>query len=173
MVFCLTTGLTGKDTIPDWLMALTSFAVVAYASMTIHEQRKDRRKDRIEKTLECVYSPLYQIFRQGLMRYFDLTWKNGMEVLTPKKDQPTDLPPSQFKFTTEEYMRILDILTRFGHLMLKPEYKLLMFWTETSKFDVASKLHYLEDKEMGRAIWDGVTSHLGSLRRELDELTED
>ena len=49
----------------EWVTAIASAVIGYYAYVTIKEGKKNRRKDTIEKMLENLYSPLYEILRRA------------------------------------------------------------------------------------------------------------
>ena len=47
------------------VMTIVTVVLARYAYVTIEEGKKDRRKDTIERMLENLYSPLYEILRRA------------------------------------------------------------------------------------------------------------
>ena len=47
------------------VMTIVTLVLARYAYLTIEEGKKNRRKDTIERMLENLYSPLYEILRRA------------------------------------------------------------------------------------------------------------
>ena len=97
------------DSSADWItivsaviMAAATVALVRYAHVTIEEGKKDRRKDMIERQLEKVYSPLYEILRRAKFENGDRS--KARQVL--RVDWVAHL---------DEYTRMREIVVVFGH----------------------------------------------------------
>lgn len=85
-------------------MILLTGALVYYSYRTIDEGRKDRRKDTIEKMLENVYSPLYDILRRA-------KFAEDREMIRQSVSQ------REYVLTKEEFVQVCGIIERFGHYL--------------------------------------------------------
>lgn len=69
--------VVGFNTI-EALTTIAAIAVALYAYKTVNQMVRDRSKDRVEKALELVYSPLYKILRdardKGRKEHSQTTW---------------------------------------------------------------------------------------------------
>lgn len=85
------------------LTLIAAVAVALYAYKTVHEMTKDRRKDRIEKMLEKVYNPFY-------------------EILSRQADKPveaTSTQPELYLYGTQDIRQLERIINCFSQY-LKP-----------------------------------------------------
>ena len=72
-------GLVSVESVPNWMMALTSIALVIYAAMTVEEGKKNRRKDTVEKMLENLYSPVYEMLSRAVKLVRDGVIRPGVD----------------------------------------------------------------------------------------------
>jgi hypothetical protein len=96
----------------DWVtavsslvMAVASAALVAYSYVTIKEGKKNRRKDTIEKMLDNVYSPLYEILRRA---QFADNWRKEVRRIDP---------PREYALEEQEFTEARNIVERYGHYL--------------------------------------------------------
>jgi hypothetical protein len=102
-VISIVLGWTTAATLPDWIMAVATVTLVAYSYVTIEEGKKNRRKDTIEKMLEDVFFPLYQVL-----------WRAKYEG-TSGRVQMRGGRDGYYAIRDKEIENIQDILERFGH----------------------------------------------------------
>jgi hypothetical protein len=81
----------------ELLTLLAAIAVAIYAYKTVYEMTKDRRKDAVEKKLEKVYTPIYEI------------------LLGAREKGRTDHGPSTWDLSVDEAERIKGIMRHYGH----------------------------------------------------------
>jgi hypothetical protein len=79
------------------LTLLAAIAVALYAYKTVYEMMKDRRKATVEKKLEKVYTPIYEI------------------LLGARERGRTNHGPSTWAVRGEEMERIKAIIREYGH----------------------------------------------------------
>lgn len=51
----------------DWITASTAVVIAIFTVVTVWEGRRNRRKDSIEKQLEQLYNPMFEIMDEALM----------------------------------------------------------------------------------------------------------
>jgi len=93
-------------TTADWTMVLLTMVLVSYTGITIQEAQKNRKKSTIERQLEKLYSPLYEILERA--RYESSVERNAM------RSKP---PESSFALSLKEFDRISSIVERYGHYL--------------------------------------------------------
>jgi hypothetical protein len=96
------------------ISTLMTVLIINYARVTVEEGRKDRRKDLLDKALEEVYSPLFDIFSQELMREDLFTKKQGEWQVDSKVYWEKSFT---YHLTDEQLKCIRRIVERFGHLI--------------------------------------------------------
>lgn len=87
---------------------LATFVIIYYAKKTIDEGKRNRRKDTVERMLEELYSPLYEILRRAK---FGKT-EERQEI---RQSFPEDPAPGDYFLKPQEVTQIRDLLGRFGH----------------------------------------------------------
>jgi len=97
--------------LPDWVIAFLTIALAYYAMSSVEEMKRDRRKERIEKMLENLYSPLHHIL-----------WKAKNETLAQRceYDNIRDVKRKNgynYILRIEERNQILQKIVQFNHYM--------------------------------------------------------
>jgi len=110
----LKTGLLSSQTAADWIIALCSFVLMYYAGVQIDEGKASRRKDTIEKELEKVYSPIYDILRRSKMELWLTTREQEKEKA--KQYFPT-MNPSDYLISGDELETVQSIIETYGHYL--------------------------------------------------------
>ena len=87
----------------ELLTLLASIAVALYACKTVYEMTKDRRKDTVERKLEKVYIPIYEI------------------LLGARENGRKNHGASTWGVSVEELERIKSIMRDYGHYFEKKE----------------------------------------------------
>lgn len=90
------------------LTLLAAIAVALYAYKTVYEMTKDRRKDTVERMLENVYSPLYEILRKAKFE-------------NDERSKARSLPGFEWSLKDDELDRIRNTVERFGHYFDRDE----------------------------------------------------
>lgn len=90
------------------LTLMATIAVALYAFKTVYEMTKDRRKDTVERMLENVYSPLYEILRKA-------KFENG------DRSKARSHPGFEWSVKDDELDRIRNTVERFGHYFDRDE----------------------------------------------------
>ena len=110
-------------------MAMTG-GLVFYAAMTIQEARKDRKRWTIERRLERIYFPMFEILNRARN-------EGGQRALV--RNEPVSLRGSEeagdkwsYVLTPEESDQIRDIIQRFGHYLGSAELARLRSDLETA-----------------------------------------
>jgi len=85
-------------------MVFLTIALVYYSRVAIVEGNKNRKKDSIEKQLEKVYSPLYDILRRA-------KFAEDREIIRQWQ------PCREFVLTEEEFVQVRRIIERFGYYL--------------------------------------------------------
>jgi len=75
---------------------------IDYAKATIEEGKKNRRKDSIERMLESLYSPFYEILRKAKFDPRRYKWKDNAD---------------EYLVFDSEYKEIYDRLAIYGHYL--------------------------------------------------------
>ena len=158
----------------DWIslfsavaMILLTGALVYYSYRTIDEGKKNRRKDTIEKMLENVYSPLYDILRRA--QFADDRIKVRMAD-----------PAREFVLTEEELGEVHEIIERFGHYLGGQERmgltnvleKKVEVWVDQSLGRMTRPRYYRYRLVDLNDHWVFLWRTSDGLRRELEELTK-
>jgi hypothetical protein len=162
-----TSGLSSSDWISlfsGMAMVFLTFALVYYARVAVVEGNKNRKKDSIEKQLENVYSPLYDILRRA-------KFAEDREIIRQYHSQ------REYALTEEEFKRVREIIERFGHYLGSQERMAIPKVLEQEHdlfLDslVARRKYYrwrLVDIEKH---WIFIWKTSEDLRRELEELTK-
>ena len=132
-----TTGLQQSNgiSLTDWLtivllpwvtllsaivMTIVTIVLARYAYVTIEEGKKNRRKDTVERMLENLYSPLYEILRRA--RYETDKFKLMVIAEWNKEGRGG---PRDCVLSEEQLARVREVVERFGHYMDPVEQALL------------------------------------------------
>jgi len=135
----------------------------------IAEGMRNRRGDLVEKSLEEVYSPLYQILHRSFFRLGQFTRKkDGGWDLRLNRSFAT-LPPPLHPLTKEELDRICRITERFGHLIPSEDFLNLTSAITACVFDAATDRWQFEDWD--NKIWFRIIEMKDRFEKELTELT--
>jgi len=148
--------------VTDWIAAGAGVVVALFAYVTVREAQKNRRKDMVEKMLETVYSPLYDILRRA-------QFADDRRII---RDYP---PPKEYALTEEEFTHVREIIERFGHYLGSQE---RMGFTKVleQKHDlfsdsrVSAKRYYRWNLVDMEKHWIFLWKTSEDLRRELEEL---
>jgi hypothetical protein len=89
-----------------------TLALAYYAYVTIKEGRKNRRKDTIERKLENLYSPLYEILSGAKFTLWETTSERDYV-----KSFLKDVGPNDYVLKDQELRKIHDIIERSSHYM--------------------------------------------------------
>jgi len=123
------------ELLSDWIQAImaivTGFATAVltyYAYVTIDEGKKNRRKDTMEKMLENLYSPLYELLRRARHEETDERRWARQQAFSPQTHGPRD-----YAFKESEFAELRRILERYGHYL--DEVKLMKLNMDLDKFD--------------------------------------
>jgi len=97
--------------LPDWVIAFLTIVLAYYAMSSVEEMKRDRRKERIEKMLEDLYSPLHHIL-----------WKAKNETLAQRSEYDNIGNAKRkngygYILRIEERNQILQLIVRFNHYM--------------------------------------------------------
>jgi len=149
------------DTYAEWITAIASAAIVYYAYVTIKEGKKNRRKDTIEKMLENLYSPLYEILRRAKF----------------ENDERSQARSKIAGFDWVVYRSELDqmqgIIERFGHYFDNQaeaeELSMLIMRPKYTRVGVSGIFGF--DEQMA-SHFDYIKNSRDKLRKELLELTK-
>ena len=107
-LLCLS-SLDWIQALPNWVMVGATLALAYYAYVTIEEGKKNRRKDTIEKKLERLYSPLYEImWRARHEKSPEREW-----VRKPGGDSLS----RDWAFLETEFEKVRSIFGRYGHYL--------------------------------------------------------
>lgn len=90
--------------VTDWIAAGAGVVVAFFAYVTVREARRNRRKDMVEKMLENVYSPLYDILRRA-------KFAEHREMIRQSVSQ------REYVLTEEEFVQVRGIIERFGYYL--------------------------------------------------------
>jgi len=90
------------------LTLMAAIAVALYAYKTVYEMTKDRRKDTVEKMLENVYSPLYEILRKAKFE-------------NDERNKARSLSGFEWSVKDDELERMRNTVERFGHYFDRDE----------------------------------------------------
>lgn len=83
--------------------------LVYYAYVTTREARNNRKKDTIEKMLEKLYSPLYELLTR--VKFESAEDRNAVRAMNFKKG------PRDYALRAGEYAHIHEIIDSFGHYL--------------------------------------------------------
>ena len=147
------------DPYTDWIVVISAVIMTAatvalarYAYVTIEEGKKDRRKDTIEKQLENVYTPIYEILR-----------------LARDRGQPLD--SSTWAVSKKELERIDKIIATFGHYFGRDDLERFRKTLQRGKEEPAYKETMLyQTAEINDAV-QYIEKRRKDLMTELEELT--
>jgi len=103
------------------VMTIVTVVLARYAYVTIEEGKKDRRKDTIERMLENLYSPLYEILRRA--RHETDNFKPM--VIAEWNHKEGRVGPRDCVLSEKQLARVREIVERFGHYMDPVEQALL------------------------------------------------
>jgi len=140
-------------------MAVATIALVIYSYVTIREGKRNRRKDLVQRTLEEVYGPLYDILRQP---------KDDAESGSRHANFATE-PKTTYAIPKDKFNAIRNIVNRFGHLIPDEYHSLLVNIMENSKEDFASNMYPFRDGDY--RIWSHFENRRKELMKELQDLT--
>jgi len=104
------------ESISDWIQAaaavattFATFIIIYYAKVTIDEGKKNRRKDTIEKMLEYLYSPMYELLPRARHEQTDeRRWV---------RQQPSTQGPGDYAFRQQELAELRGIVEKYGHYL--------------------------------------------------------
>lgn len=134
--------------------------IIHYAQVTIEEGKKNRRKDMIEKQLEKVYSPLYEILRRA---------RHEKERDLIRKI----LPPTDYVLEEREFIKAREVLEDFGHYL--PRQVRMGLTNAFEKADVedsGGKRYYRVHLAIISQYDNYIIWTCEELRRELEKLTQ-
>jgi len=165
----------GTTTILTLFVAVVGLAVTIvmarYAYATIAEMRKDRRKDTIERMLENLHSPLYEMLRRARHETDDFKSMVIAEWNKKGRGGPRDCVLSE-----EQLTRVREVVERFGHYMDPVEQALLTKVLAnpnsigaTSGERLTQPWHLFLNAEIDPR-FDYIKKTRDTLRKELDEL---
>ena len=140
----------------ELLTLLAAIAVAMYAYKSVYEMTKDRRKDVVEKKLEKVYTPIYEI------------------LLGAREKGRAIYGPSMWALPVDDEERIKDIMRQNGHYF-KDKADLDRFRTtilEKGKMLPASSSLLYEETVMGPVFDEIIEREKEALTKEFRELTE-
>jgi len=149
----------------DWISAGAGVVVAFFAYVTVREARRNRRKDMVEKMLENVYSPLYDILRRA-------KFAEDREMIRQSVSQ------REYVLTEEEFVQVRGIIERFGHYLGGQERMAITNVLE-QKRDLFIDPHLTAGRRYYRWRLVDIEKHWmflwrtsEDLRRELEELTK-
>jgi len=110
-------------------MAMTG-GLVFYAAMTIQEARKDRRRCTIERRLEKIYFPMFEILNRARLEGGQRAMVRSEPVSVRGSDEAGHL--WSYVLSPEESEQIRDIIQRFGYYLGATELRRLRSDLETA-----------------------------------------
>lgn len=119
------------------IQVLTTVALVYYASVTIREAKRNRRKTTIERMLMNLYSPLREILTRA--RFESTIERNHFRI---------EKGPRDYALAEHEFNRIRKIIERFGHYLDSTE--LLKLRKDLQKYDTVIPAY---DPNKGPTTW--------------------
>lgn len=147
--------------VTDWITAGAGVVVAFFAYVTVREAQRNRRKDVVEKMLDNVYSPLYEILRRA---QFADNWRNEVRRIDP---------PREYVLEEREFTEARNIVERFGHYLGHVER--MAVTNALEKYDIighGGKKYYRFRLVDINEHWIYIWKTCESLRRELEELTK-
>lgn len=112
------------QSLAEWVIAIATVVLVVYSYLMIKEGKKNRRKDTIEKELEQVYSPIYEIMRRA--RHETSQDRQDIRARECRKG------PRDWAFEEREYEEIRKIFATFGHYLDSDGFAKLMIEFDAS-----------------------------------------
>lgn len=148
--------------VTDWITAISTIAMTIatvvlaiYAYLTVEEGKKNRRKDTIEKMLENVYSPLYEILRKAKFENHE-------------RGEARPLSGFEWAVYDNELQTMREIVEKFGH-----------YFDDRAEFEKVSMLVQRPKRtRVGLNWFNGfsevdMAEHFGYIKRRRDELTDE
>ena len=102
-----------------------TIGLVYYASVTINEARKDRKKDTIERMLEKIYFPMFEILSRARNENGVRTMVRSWPVQIGNSEEPGE--KGLYVLTSEEFEQIREMVERFGYYLGQTELGRLKF----------------------------------------------
>jgi len=141
-------------------MLCLTYGLVHYAKATIEEGKKDRKKDAIEKKLEKIYSPIFDILHKAKFDTTRYAWKIGSD---------------ESLVLVREYREIHKRLATYGHYL--PTENLQKFENALKKHRYtrlkdASEFYYLFSEADIGLHYEYFRTERDRLAKELEDLTK-